>query len=268
MSAVHETIHLTHFDTAFGAMSLASSGRGVVACSLPGDGRDRVRTWLSEQLPEARIVEGPGGASPSARRNASAVRAVRDYLAGRRRNLMMPLDLRGTDFQKKVWAALRRVPYGATISYGELAEAAGAPNAVRACGTANGSNPAPLFVPCHRVIASDGSLGGFFGGLPLKRRLLALESGKPLHASLRKSKAKVRRAGVRMAGGVIKASGANRASGAGKGARKPPTKPAAKSAAKAAARVATQPAAKRRPKRAASGGTGRAKARRARQGAR
>jgi O-6-methylguanine DNA methyltransferase len=198
MDAARETIHLTHFTTAFGAMSLASSGRGVVACSLPGDGRDRVRTWLSERLPDARIVEGAGGASPSARRNTTAVRAVRDYLAGRRRNLALPLDLRGTDFQKKVWTALRRVPYGKTISYGELAEAAGSPSAVRACGTANGSNPAPLFVPCHRVIASDGSLGGFGGGLPLKRRLLALESGEPLKDVRRKDgRRKSARAGER-----------------------------------------------------------------------
>ena len=106
------------------------------------------------------------------------IAAVREFLAGSRRDLSdVPLDLRGTDFQRAVWSALRRVPYGATISYGELAARAGRPGAARACGAANGSNPAPLFVPCHRTIGSSGALVGFGGGLPLKRRLLELERG-------------------------------------------------------------------------------------------
>jgi O-6-methylguanine DNA methyltransferase len=173
-----EPVHLSHFETAFGPMSLASTARGVVACSLPGEHRDasgrrrsaeeHVRGWLDRHLPRAEIREGTG-------RNGPAIRAVKDYLAGRRRDLDVPLDLRGTEFQKKVWAALRRVPYGGTISYGELAARAGHPRASRACGSANGSNPVPLFVPCHRTIAAGGKLGGFGGGLPLKARLLELE---------------------------------------------------------------------------------------------
>jgi len=169
-----EDVHVSTFDTPLGAMSLASTGRGVVACSLPGDatGRtDPVRAFLARRLPGAVITEGSG-------RNAPWIAAVQDFLAGRRRDLSdVPLDLRGTDFQRAVWTALRRVPYGATISYGELAARAGRPGAARACGAANGSNPLPLFVPCHRTIGADGALTGFGGGLPLKRRLLALERG-------------------------------------------------------------------------------------------
>ncbi len=164
-----EIVHLTRFSTKLGPMSLASTERGIVACSLPG-GDDNVPQVLARALPEARVVHGTG-------RNAPTVAAVRAYLSGRRATLDdVRLDLRGTAFQKKVWAALRRVPAGRTISYGELARRAGHPRAARACGSANGSNPVPLFVPCHRTIAADGSLGGFGGGLPLKRRLLDLEA--------------------------------------------------------------------------------------------
>jgi len=169
-----QAVHLSTFATPFGAMSLASTERGVVACSLPGDaaGRgDPVRAFLARRLPGAIVSEGTG-------RNGLWIAAVRDFLAGRRRDLSdVPLDLRGTEFQRAVWSALRRVPYGATISYGELAARAGRPGAARACGAANGSNPVPLFVPCHRTIGADGSLTGFGGGLPLKQRLLALERG-------------------------------------------------------------------------------------------
>ncbi len=167
--ASDDRVHLTHFPTPLGPMTVASTPRGVVAASLPGDGRDHVRNWLARRLPRATVVQGTG-------RNAKVVATVRSFLAGKRTDLDVPLDLRGTPFQKKVWTALRRVPFGATISYADLARRAGHPGAARACGSANGSNPVPLFVPCHRTIAADGSLGGFGGGLPLKRRLLELES--------------------------------------------------------------------------------------------
>jgi O-6-methylguanine DNA methyltransferase len=165
-----EDVHLTEFDTPLGRMALASTPRGVVACSLPGAGAaGRVRRELQRRVPGAAVSEGPG-------RNAPFVAAAREFLAGRRRDLSdVPLDLRGTDFQRAVWSALRRVPFGATISYGELAARAGRPGAARACGAANGCNPLPLFVPCHRTIGADGSLTGFGGGLELKRRLLGLE---------------------------------------------------------------------------------------------
>jgi methylated-DNA-[protein]-cysteine S-methyltransferase len=88
----------------------------------------------------------------------------------------LPLAMEGTDFQLRVWNTLRAIPYGETISYAQLAERIGNPKAVRAVGLANGSNPIPIIVPCHRVIGSDGSLTGFGGGLATKKMLLQLES--------------------------------------------------------------------------------------------
>ncbi|MEO6801198.1 MAG: methylated-DNA--[protein]-cysteine S-methyltransferase [Rhodanobacter sp.] len=98
-----------------------------------------------------------------------------EYFAGERQQFELPLQPAGTPFQLEVWEELRRIPYGATISYGELARRIGKPQAMRAVGAANGRNPLPIVVPCHRVIGADGSLTGFGGGLPTKRRLLSLE---------------------------------------------------------------------------------------------
>ena len=90
----------------------------------------------------------------------------------------LPCALAGTEFQREVWHALIRIPYGKTCSYGDLARHIGRPKAVRAVGAANGANPIPIIVPCHRVLASDGSLHGFGGGLDTKQRLLNLEQGQ------------------------------------------------------------------------------------------
>src|SRR5512140_3608994 len=100
-----------------------------------------------------------------------------EYFAGKRRDFTVPLDLRGTPFQVAVWQQLLRIPYGKTKSYADIARALGKPNACRAVGTANGSKPVSIVVPCHRVIASGGGLGGYGGGLPIKEFLLSLERG-------------------------------------------------------------------------------------------
>lgn len=97
------------------------------------------------------------------------------YFAGKRTEFDLPLGADGTDFQKKVWKALTRIPYGQTRSYGEIAAKVGAPQASRAVGAANGRNPIPVIVPCHRVIGANGALTGFGGGMDRKRFLLALE---------------------------------------------------------------------------------------------
>jgi len=91
---------------------------------------------------------------------------------------LTPVAPEGTAFQRSVWCELQRIPYGETISYGELARRVGNPKAVRAVGLANGSNPIAILIPCHRVIGSDGSLVGYGGGLPIKQALLALERGQ------------------------------------------------------------------------------------------
>ena len=110
---------------------------------------------------------------------AQAEGQLTDYFAGRLREFDLPLALVGTEFQLAVWRELRRVPYGETTDYGELARRLGRPRAVRAVGAANGANPTPIVVPCHRVIGRDGSLIGYGGGLEAKRRLLALEGHEP-----------------------------------------------------------------------------------------
>ena len=100
---------------------------------------------------------------------------LRSYFAGEREDFDLPLAPEGTSFQQDVWRRLCEIPYGETISYGELARRIGNPQASRAVGLANGSNPIPIVIPCHRVIGSNGKLTGYGGGLPIKEKLLALE---------------------------------------------------------------------------------------------
>ena len=109
-----------------------------------------------------------------------AARQLRAYFAGQLRRFDLPLDMQGTEFQLRVWHELERIPYGETRSYRQIAEAVGAPRAVRAVGAANGANPIPIVVPCHRVIGANGKLVGYGGGLPLKKRLLELEGSRAL----------------------------------------------------------------------------------------
>ena len=104
-------------------------------------------------------------------------RQLGEYFAGRRRSFSLPLDFKGTPFQRRVWSALLTIPYGETRSYGEIARQIGNPAAVRAVGAANGRNPVSIIAPCHRVIGATGKLTGFAGGLETKARLLALETG-------------------------------------------------------------------------------------------
>jgi len=106
-----------------------------------------------------------------------AAKQFNEYFDGNRKSFSLPLSLHGTDFQIKVWNALRKIPYGKTVSYGELAAKIGNSKACRAVGMANNRNPIPIIIPCHRVIGSDGSLTGYGGGLELKRHLLELEKG-------------------------------------------------------------------------------------------
>lgn len=122
-------------------------------------------------------------APPGSRRDDACFTAVRDqldrYFAGERTTFSLPLRLGGTEFQRAVWAQLGAIPYGTTISYGELARRVGNPKASRAVGLANGRNPIAVIVPCHRVISGDGSLGGYGGGPDRKTALLGLEGARP-----------------------------------------------------------------------------------------
>ena len=128
--------------------------------------------YLPNALPDRK---GRGAETPLLVR---AREALLSYLAGERQGLALPLAPVGTDFQRSVWTALKAIPYGQTRTYGEIAAAIGRPKAVRAVGQANHHNPLPIFLPCHRVVGSGGTLTGYAGGLALKKALLTLESGK------------------------------------------------------------------------------------------
>ena len=128
--------------------------------------------YLPNALPDRR---GRGAETPLLVR---AREALLSYLAGERQGLALPLAPVGTDFQRSVWTALKAIPYGQTRTYGEIAAAIGRPKAVRAVVQANHHNPLPIFLPCHRVVGSGGTLTGYAGGLEMKKALLALESGK------------------------------------------------------------------------------------------
>jgi methylated-DNA-[protein]-cysteine S-methyltransferase len=106
---------------------------------------------------------------------AAALAQLEEYFAGKRRMFDLPMALSGTPFQRDVLTTLAEIPYGETVSYAELAAMVGRPTAFRAVGQANGANPVPIVLPCHRVVASGGRIGGYGGGLPVKRKLLKLE---------------------------------------------------------------------------------------------
>jgi methylated-DNA-[protein]-cysteine S-methyltransferase len=145
------------FDSPIGRMRLQATDRGISSVQSAGRAER-----ASDQ-----------GATSILRR---AKREFLEYLDGCRRRFTVEVDLSvGTDFQQRVWKEIAKVPYGKVITYGELAARAGCPGGARAAGQATGSNPVGIIIPCHRIVAAGGRMGGFGGGLPLKRRLLTLE---------------------------------------------------------------------------------------------
>lgn len=163
-----ETLCYTTLDSPLGAVLVAGDAAGLRHISfLAGDspvipGAD----WEAREDREDDHLPHP---------LARAVRQLKAYFRGELRDFDLPLAPGGTPFQRKVWEALREIPYGETITYGELARRIGQPAASRAVGAANGRNPLPIVVPCHRVIGQNGRLTGFYGGLHLKEGLLNLE---------------------------------------------------------------------------------------------
>jgi methylated-DNA-[protein]-cysteine S-methyltransferase len=155
-------VNYTYLNSPIGLLLIAGDARAVTHISFPENGK-AVR-------PE------PGWTESAAGPVGEAIRQLREYFSGRRREFDLPLEPSGTAFQKSVWRRLQEIPYGATISYGELARRVGNPKASRAVGAANGKNPLPIVVPCHRVIGANGKLVGFGGGLPIKHALLELET--------------------------------------------------------------------------------------------
>ena len=159
--------------TPVGVLRVTASERGVTSVERVSRASVASRTKVSGRTKVSTRTQ----VSPRAARHAdTAVRQLREYFAGTRRKFAVSLDLDGTEFQQQAWAAMCGIRYGHTLSYAQQAKAIGKPKAVRAVGSANGANPVPIIVPCHRVIASDGSLGGYALGLAMKRYLLALET--------------------------------------------------------------------------------------------
>jgi len=142
-----------------GKLRLIASDKGLVAIDVRNvkTSNDQVKNAAAQKILSA------------------TKKQLEQYFAGKRTAFDIPLDLEGTDFQQLAWRALCRIPFGRTISYGDQAKNIKKPKAFRAVGSANGKNPIPIIVPCHRVVAGDGSLGGYSLGLKMKKQLLALE---------------------------------------------------------------------------------------------
>lgn len=155
-------MNYSYLDTPIGTLLIAGDAEAIRYINFP-KGKHAVkpqRDWMES-------ARGPV---------QQAIKQLREYFASKRTDFDLPLAPEGTEFQLKVWRALQEIPYGETISYGELAKRVGNPKASRAVGAANGQNPIPIVIPCHRVIGSNGKLTGFGGGLPTKEALLALEA--------------------------------------------------------------------------------------------
>jgi methylated-DNA-[protein]-cysteine S-methyltransferase len=160
MSYVYKTMK-----SPVGILKLVGSEAGLAAILWEHDNPRRVRLEVGPEDDQHPVL-------------IETERQLNEYFAGKRKTFSVKLDFGGTDFQKKVWHALLTIPFGETRSYGQIAKQVGNAKAVRAVGAANGRNPISIIAPCHRVIGSTGHLTGFAGGLDVKQRLLALESGR------------------------------------------------------------------------------------------
>lgn len=156
-------MHYTCLDTPIGVLLLAGEGGALKEIRFPRNGR---------------AASPEDGWRESRAELASPVRQLTEYFTGERQEFDLRLEPGGTEFQRAVWQEVARIPFGETRSYGDIARSIGKPSACRAVGAANGRNPIPIVVPCHRVIGSDRRLTGFGGGLGVKEALLALERNK------------------------------------------------------------------------------------------
>jgi len=172
-----ETLYTAEFETPIGPLRIATSERGLAYVELPHASGRGFLGWKERYAEEADAVEG---FEP----NRIAAAQLLEFLEGKRRAFDIALDLRGTDFQHAVWSAVLEVPYGGSATYRDIAEQIERPKAVRAVGAANGANPIPLIVPCHRIIGSSGKLQGYAGGLETKARLLAMERSRSVEGRL------------------------------------------------------------------------------------
>ncbi|MGB8166504.1 MAG: methylated-DNA--[protein]-cysteine S-methyltransferase [Chthoniobacteraceae bacterium] len=159
---MNSTRYFTEIPSPLGRLQLRSTGDALTALYMENHRHE---------------LERPADAKSDAAPFRAAIAQLEEYFAGERREFSLPLAAEGTDFQRGVWSGLAAIPYGVTLSYGQLAQAIGRPRAIRAVGLANGRNPISIIVPCHRVIGANGTLTGYGGGMERKRFLLDLERG-------------------------------------------------------------------------------------------
>ena len=164
-----EVLCTTRFETTFGSLRVVSSEKGLVYIELPNENGRGFEGWKKTHARNAKVVERRAT-------HDDVIDQLLEFTSGERREFTMDLDLRATEFQLSVYQFVAKIGYGETLSYSDIAIAIDRPKAVRAVGAANGANPIPLVIPCHRVIARGGALQGYAGGLKLKARLLAMES--------------------------------------------------------------------------------------------
>ncbi len=170
-------LYTAELDSPIGRLRLASTEQGLSYIELPHASGRGLLGWRQRHAPEATLRE-------SFAHNRTNAAQLREYLEGKRVDFDLVLDLRGTDFQRSVWQEVASIPHGETRSYADVARGVGRPRATRAVGAANGANPIPLVIPCHRVIGSRGQLQGYAGGTSLKARLLAMEKSRPASGQL------------------------------------------------------------------------------------
>lgn len=163
-----QKIYFSTYDSKVGLLKIASTPEGVCRIGLPGESTGDCRLWLEKNFPEHEVIQSRG-------ENSYVLQQLKEYFEGKRKKFDVKLNLLGTPFQKKVWKALMDIGYGKTLSYKDLAVKIGKPTAFRAVGNANAQNPVPIIIPCHRVIKADGKLGGYGGGLTLKKQLIEHE---------------------------------------------------------------------------------------------
>lgn len=152
---------------------LAATSEGLCFVGSLGEDFTELENWTEKYVPDALLVENKA-------ETAKYAEQLQEYFKGERSHFDIPLNAIGTDFQRKVWTALKELSYGETTSYGEIADKINRPGSSRAVGTAIGKNPILIVVPCHRVIHKNGGISGYRGKLPMKKKLLALETKQPL----------------------------------------------------------------------------------------
>lgn len=170
MNPTGQTIHWAAFAHGQWQLYIAKTEKGLCYVSTPGEPFEVSASWIQKHFPKAALMKNEKALKPYADE-------LIEYLNGSQQSFSLPIDIKGTPFQEQTWEALKKIPYGQTCSYSDIASLIEKPQAVRAVGSAIGANPVLMAVPCHRVIGKNGAITGYRGGTAMKRYLLQLEAG-------------------------------------------------------------------------------------------